>query len=348
MARLLGLEAPHLSTVLCIGKAPDAVEVGETLDDFDLLALLGKGGVCPCFPARQRSMGRLVALKVSADSGSEPQTLAQLDHPHVVRIYDQRLLRDKAIRLLYMQYVSGGTLQAAAELARATPDAERNGSTLLRAVDRAVEERGESPPVESALRERLAGWSWPETVCWLGARLAEALDYAHHHGVLHRDVKPANVLLTAEGAPKLADFNVSFSSKLEGANPAAYFGGSLAYMSPEQLEAFNPAHPRRAGDLDGRSDLYSLCVILWELLAGQRPTPDDDLKDGWAKMLARMTERRGAGINRSDAPLPAGLPPGLDQVLLAGLESDPARRPASGAALAANWNCAYGRERTTS
>ena len=76
-------------------------------------------------------------------------------------------------------------------------------------------------------------------------QLAQALDYAHQQGVLHRDVKPANVLLSAEGSPKLADFNISFCSQLEGATPAAYFGGSLAYMSPEQLEACNPDHDRK-------------------------------------------------------------------------------------------------------
>ena len=83
--------------------------------------------------------------------------------------------------------------------------------------------------------------------------------------MLHRDVKPANVLLTAEPSPKLADFNISFSDKVDGATPAAYFGGSLAYMSPEQLEACNPAHARSADELDGRSDLYSLGMVLWEL-----------------------------------------------------------------------------------
>src|SRR5205085_11245230 len=136
---------------------------------------------------------------------------------------------------------------------------------------------------------------------WVGARLAEALDHAHCRGVLHRDVKPANVLLTAEGAPKLADFNVSFGSKLEGANPAAFFGGSLSYMSPEQLEAFNPAHARDAGDLDGRSDLYALCLILWELLAGRRPFRDGGLDRDWGRMLAQMTERRRAGVDPAEA-----------------------------------------------
>ena len=194
-----------------------------------------------------------------------------------------------------MQYVAGGTLQAVLEIIRQTPAAERSGQTLLGAVDKAVEERGESPPAESSQRERLAGRTWPETVCWLGVCLAHALDYAHRRGVLHRDVKPANVLLTAEASPKLADFNVSFSSKIDGANPAAFFGGSLAYMSPEQLEAFNPACAREASDLDGRSDLYSLCIILWELLAGRRPFCDDSLGANWAHTLAGMTEQRRRG-----------------------------------------------------
>jgi serine/threonine protein kinase len=335
LARLLGLEAPLVSTVLYSGPPAWAVDAGGTIDDFDLLTLLGKGTFGRVFLARQRSMQRLVALKVSADSGDEPQTLAQLDHPHIVRVYDQHLLPDRGLRLLYMQYVAGGTLQGVLETIRQTPEGRRDGRTLLRAVDKAMQKGGESPPAGSARRERLAGLTWPETVCWLGARLAGALDYAHGKGVLHRDVKPANVLLTAEGSPQLADFNVSFSSKLDGANAASFFGGSLAYMSPEQLEAFNPAHAREPGDLDGRSDLYSLCIILWELLAGRRPFRDDGLGDDWGRTLAHMTRQRRNGVDAGErAALPAGRPPGLDQLLLAGLDPDPARRLQSGAAVA--------------
>jgi len=335
LGRLLGLEGPHLSTSLVAKQQLRAVEAAGTIDDFDLFGLLGKGAFARVFLARQRSMQRMVALKVSADSGAEPQTLAQMDHPHIVRVYDQRVVPDRNLRLLYMQYVPGGTLLAVLDLVRRTPEADRSGRTLLRAVDQAVEQRGDAPPVGSALRERLAAWSWPEAVCWLGARLAEALDYAHRQGILHRDVKPANVLLTAEGAPKLADFNVSFGCKLDGANPAAFFGGSLAYMSPEQLEAFNPAHPREAGDLDGRADLYSLCILLWELLAGRRPFRDDTQPGDWGKMLARMTEQRRTGVLPAEtAALPSGRPRGFEQVLLAGLDPDPARRPETGAVLA--------------
>ena len=75
---------------------------------------------------------------------------------------------------------------------------------------------------------------------------------------------------------------------------AAYFGGSLAYMSPEQIEACNPAHERQPKDLDGRSDLFALAVVLWELLFGERPFNDDDMEAGWTAMLTAMAKRRRA------------------------------------------------------
>src|SRR5262249_6136805 len=154
---------------------------------------------------------------------------------------------------------------------------------------------GESPHEDSASRARLAGRGWGEAVCWLGRCLAEALEHAHQRGVLHRDVKPANVLLTARGWPLLADFNVAFCSKLEGANASAFFGGSLAYMSPEQMEACNPADPRTSASLDGRSDLYSLGVVLWELLTGRRPFPDELLAADWPTALERLATQRRTG-----------------------------------------------------
>ena len=101
---------------------------------------------------------------------------------------------------------------------------------MLDAVDNALESRGEVRPTESPIRTELATLSWPETVAWLGKRLAEALHYATSRGVLHRDIKLANVLLAPDGTPKLADFNISFARNVSGASPFAYFGGSLSYM----------------------------------------------------------------------------------------------------------------------
>jgi serine/threonine protein kinase len=334
LGRLLGLESPQLSTSVVGAARFEEIEVGERLDDFDLLTRLGRGAFATVFLARQQSMQRIVALKVSADRGNEPQTMALLDHPHIVRVFDQRRLLDRHVRLLYMQYVPGGTLQAVVDAIKRLPATMRTGVRLLEVIDSALSERGESPPADSPLRHRLATATWPQAVCWLGSRLAAALAYAHQRGVLHRDVKPANVLLGADGTPKLADFNISYCSKVQGASAAAYFGGSLAYMSPEQLEACNPAHERDADDLDTRSDIYSLGVLLWELLTGNRPFPDSPPSSDWSKTLATMFDVRRSGVPaEAIAQLPRDCPPGLTQILLGCLAADREQRWRSAAQL---------------
>jgi serine/threonine protein kinase len=316
LGRLLGIDKAQTTSALFPVDRVKEFGVGDQVDDFDLIGRLGRGAFATVFLARQRSMQRLVALKISSDRGTEPQTMAQLDHPHIVRVYDQRRLPESKLRLLYMQYVAGGTLQVVADYARQTPESERTGRTLLRAIDLCLEGRGETPPADSLTRQRLSHLSWSEAICWIGSRLAHALDYAHGRGVLHRDVKPANVLVSAEGAPKLVDFNISFSSKLDGATPAAYFGGSLAYMSPEQLEACNPSHPREAAELDGRIDQYSLAVLLWELLAGRRPFLDNGIRGDWSTTLNSMVEERRRGLDPARlAELPRQIPHGLAEVL---------------------------------
>jgi serine/threonine protein kinase len=321
LRRLLKLESPHVTTTLTSGAAKLPMNLGDRIDDFDLLTELGRGAFASVYLARQRSMQRMVALKVSADKGDEPRTLAQLDHPNIVRVYDQRQLADRKLKLLYMQYVPGGTLESAS-LQQLAP-AERNGQQFLNAIDRELDGRGESPPSDSSTREKLSNASWPEVICWLGSKLAAALSYAHHQGVLHRDLKPANVLVAADGSPKLADFNISFASKLDGATPAAYFGGSLAYMSPEQLEACNPAHEREPDSLDGRSDVYSLGVMLWEMLAGTRPFPDEKPSNNWSALLTTMVARRTAGVElQALLRLPSNCPPGLRDVLMKCLAPD--------------------------
>lgn len=309
---------------------------GQAVDDFDLLAELGRGAFAQVFLARQRSMQRLVALKVSAERGDEPRMLATLDHPHIVRVYDQKRLDERRLRLLYMQYVPGGTLADVVVAARPIPPSARSGGQLLAAVDAAMQKAGQVVDEHAAWRRRVAAASWPETVCRIGLALARAIDHAHHQGVLHRDIKPANVLLTADGSPKLADFNISFGSHVAGATPAAYFGGSLAYMSPEQLEACDPKHPRKAEELDGRSDIFSLAVLLWELLFGLRPFADDKLEERWNDTLRSMAaRRREAEIASPPDPVEDDpLARRMEQVLRKALSPLPDERHASGLALA--------------
>jgi serine/threonine protein kinase len=335
LGRLLGLEAPHLTTSLVGGHRLGEIDVGHSIDEFNLLKQLGKGAFATVFLAWQTTMQRFVALKVSSDQGAEPQTLAQLEHDHIVRVYDQKVLRDRRLRLLYMQHIAGGTLQQVADIVKRTPPEQRSGRMLLESVDRAVELSGKQRAADSWTRRRLEAANWPTVVCWLGAQLANALDYSHRRNVLHRDIKPANVLLTEDGSPKLADFNISYSSQVQGVTPAAYFGGSLPYMSTEQLEACHPALPRQPDELDGRSDTYSLGIMLWELLTGHRPY-DDALTDaGWTETLEKMLERRRAGVPREAIErLPADCLCGLDEVLLTCLAADRDNRFANAGQLA--------------
>ncbi len=335
LKRLMGTEGVSVTTQLFTpAKKVVGIAVGQTIDDFELKAELGKGAFASVYLAMQTSMKRLVALKISADRGNEPRTLATLDHPNIVRVFDQRQLAQQRLRLLYMQYAPGGTLSDVVTKVRDTPGPTRTGALLTVAVAEAMQRSGQLPPEDAPWRRRMAQAPWPDTVCKLGTQLAQALDHAHKQGVLHRDVKPANVLLSADAAPKLADFNISFSSQIEGATPAAYFGGSLAYMSPEQLEACNPDHERAPEDLDGRADLYSLAVLLWELLHGERPFADEEMSGVWSRDLHKMVKLR-----RNEPPYrPPGIPDAvtkrLEQVLKKALSPDPADRHLDGSALA--------------
>src|SRR5204863_8129037 len=113
-----------------------------------------------------------------------------------------------------------------------------------------------------ALLRRLEGLSYVEAILSLAARLVDGLVHAHDRGIFHRDLKPANVLLTDEGQPMLLDFNLSADMKLSQTATAASIGGTLPFMAPEHLEAFRG----QLRVVDQRSDVYSLGLILYELL----------------------------------------------------------------------------------
>ncbi len=307
-----------------------SLKPGDQLDDFQLLTPLGSGAFARVFLARQISMERLVALKISAHSGSEPQTLAQLDHPHIVRVYDQRHSVEPPAKLLYMEVVSGGTLQDVISRTRNSYDGQASGLLLLSAIDDRLTAVGTPIPESSSSRDWIEDASWPEVVCRLGGELADGLAYAHSRGVLHRDIKPANVLLSAEARPKLADFNVSYNGGRADENPADTFGGSLAYMSPEQLEACHPLLGGSPRNVRETSDVYAVGVMLWELLAGRRPFRDEQLPaDGSGSLvrLQRMIEtRRQFDVDQLSEQLPIECLGSLREVLLKALQPEKSNR----------------------
>lgn len=337
---------PHLAVVLeelltrprpssartMIEKAPNFGD-GQQVDDFTIVRALGRGGFASVYLARQNSMQRLVALKVSQRGSDEPVALSQLDHPNVVRVYDQRHIADPEAILLYMQYVPGGTLADVIRMTAVLPSAELSGRCVLLAVDQALLAAGQPTPERSPTRQQLAALDWPQTIAWMGVQLAEGLAAAHDRGIMHRDVKPANILLTGEGVPKLADFNVSYSG-IEGcAGAAVHFGGSLLYMSPEQLQVADPSGTLRPEDLDAGCDLYSLGVVLWELWQGSRPVVATEMIGSWQEAVASQLALRRAqpralrGCNTAAARV-------LQKTLLQTLQFERQLRPRSGYELA--------------
>ncbi|MET7768174.1 protein kinase [Nocardia sp. NPDC005366] len=307
------------ANALTLDRPPADIEPGQRIDDFDLLTELGTGESGRVFLARQLSMQRLVAVRLST-GGGDPHPVARLDHPHIVRVFDHKLLTFDAGaatgsgRLIYMQYLPGGTAKDVIERLRAHPESD-GGALLLRAVDTAMETRGEIRLADSRVRAEIAARSWPETVAWLGRRLADALDYADRHGVRYRAITPGDVLFTAEGEPKFGDFS----------DAAAMRAGSLPYRSPEDLAA--TLDPDAVAP-DQRGEIFSLGILLWELLTGATPFGD-------AADTAEALRQRRAGVpDAALSRLPADCPPALRRILLTCLEPEPDRRWTNGAALA--------------
>ncbi|WP_280373771.1 protein kinase domain-containing protein, partial [Nocardia abscessus] len=205
-------------------------------------------------------------------------------------------------RLVYMQYLPGGTAVGVLDQRRRGPVTD-GGALLLRAVDTAMEDKGEIRPSDSSVRAEIARLSWPETVAWVGRRLADALEYAEHHGVLHHDIKPANVLFTAEGIPKLADFALGEAAARIPAPRDPGPTDALVYRSPEQLAHYlDPGAPAPGH----ASDVYSLGVLLWEMLTGASPfddpppTEEGSVTETYARMLA---------VGAGGGPRPPGASP---------------------------------------
>jgi len=226
--------APIDSERLARWTPPEPADLASRFPDLEIMELLGRGGMGAVYKARQRSLDRLVALKIlppeighDADFterfAREALAMARLNHPHIVAIHD--FGQSNALFFFVMEYVDGLNLRQLLNAERMAP------------------------------REALA----------IVPQICDALQYAHDQGIVHRDIKPENILLNRVGQVKIADFGLA---KLVGAE--ATFGaaervvGTPQYMAPEQIE--------RPAEVDHRADIYSLGVVFYQMLTGELPT----------------------------------------------------------------------------
>ena len=314
------------STAMTRQKPRGEWQVGTRVGDFLLLANLGEGAFGKVFLARQISLGRQIALKVTANIGSEAHTMATLEHDNIVQVFSEVILPEVNSRLLCMQYVPGTTLgKIIRQLSLRSGEAPETGERFLEVVDELSAVPAAFQAAGFKERQLLTESDWIETATILGSRLAGALAYAHERGILHRDIKPDNILVSQYGRPLLVDFNLAIDSHQFVGVGTGLFGGSLRYMAPEHLEAMNPVHPTSPEAVDERSDVYSLGVVLYELLNLQRPFREPVAGRNQVEVLAELAAER-------HEPLPAPSPDRdeatdvLDGVIRRCLEPDPNAR----------------------
>jgi serine/threonine protein kinase len=263
--------------------------IGVQLDEYRIEALLGKGGMASIYRGLDVRLQRRVAIKViSAPLRADPeyverfqreaQAIARLEHPHIVRLY--RYGEAKGLLYMAMQYVDGS------DLASVLAGYRRAGSLI--------------EPQEAARIVR--------EVCL-------ALDDAHAQGVIHRDVKPSNIMLDKHGYVCLADFGLALLTEL---GTRGEILGSPRYIAPEQAISSANVVPQ--------SDLYAVGVILYEMFAGELPFDAQDPMD-----LALMHMKQPPRPPRDLRP---EISPALEAVILKALAKEPADRYQSGAALA--------------
>lgn len=237
--------------------------------NYTRLKELGRGGMSTVYLARDSALNRLVAIKVLKTgelTGNEyvrrffreARITAQLQHPNIIRIFESNFSRSEGIFYIVTEYVEGGDFQ---RLLPYNEQESRSGSTLN---------------VQVPLRKKL------EVI----ERVLGALDYAHQQGIVHRDVKPSNILLTKGLEPKLCDFGIATAlwgqeSRYTQTNEVI---GTMDYIAPEQKE--------NSKNVDLRADIFSIGVILYQLTTGRKPlgafSPPGQLNDSIPAQLDQL------------------------------------------------------------
>jgi eukaryotic-like serine/threonine-protein kinase len=335
-------------------------KAGDRYLQFDIVRELGRGVFGRVFLARQTDLAdRLVVLKITSEADAEPQILARLQHTNIVPIY--AVYQHGTQQTICMPYFGSVTLRRVIrDLARNPKTLPGTGrgllSTLFEARDTATEEPAQAAGAEPATvgapgvertpsLEALAAMTQVEAALWIAARLADGLAHAHERGVLHCDLKPANVLIADDGQPMLLDFNVAADQRARRGK-SWRLGGTLPYMAPEHLEL---AH-EGAGELTAACDLYSLGVVLYELLTGNLPFQEPEAEpDNLVQLYLTLHRLRPEPPSRKNR----AITPAVDAIVLKLMDPDPAKRYADAGQVRedlerqlANRPLAYARDRS--
>jgi tetratricopeptide (TPR) repeat protein len=303
-------------------REPVYPEPGEELGEFHIGPELGRGAHGRVYLATQPDLGdRPVVVKLAPDDGGEHLSLARLQHTHIVPLYSAHDFPERGLRALCLPSFGGATL--ADLLTRVGANAV--GSVTGRALSAAL---GPEPlpgahSSRGPARSILEAATWSGALCWIGACLADALQYAHERGVLHLDVKPSNVLLAADGVPMLLDFHLARPPLRAGDPPPPWVGGTPGYMPPEQEALLRAVRDGAAvpADVDARADVFALGRFLSETLA-RAPR---EVTPGLGAVLARATAPAAADRYPSAAALGDDLRRHLSNQPLAGVRNRSAR-----------------------
>ncbi len=352
LGRLFSLHgALSVSTLQRMAAPAGLPEAGDAIGPYRLLRELGRGAFARVFLAEQSDLGdRLVVVKVSTRPSSEPMLLARARHANIVEVLRHVDADDGALHLVCLPFLGGATLGAILQARRDRPKPgrtkarpPRSGRDFLDELDRASAPEHPSNSSHRPAREVMARLSYPRALAWMAARLAEALDHAERRGVTHGDIKPSNILITADGTPMLFDFNLAVDwHDADAANLGGGSGGTLAYMAPERLLAIadpektvddRQTSRRRQPDRH-RADLYALGLVLAEALTGEPPTTFDRQGSHLRSFAAGLALLRGGPVESQPALKSRGIPPTLRAILARCLAPDPVDRYARGGELA--------------
>jgi serine/threonine-protein kinase len=257
------------------------MQVGERVGPFDIEKRVGAGAMGAVYLARYRKTGKLVALKVMLAGGDDnPLALARFEREAEVL---KQLDHPNIVRFYVASHYQGAPYYAM--------------------------EFVEGEPVDELL-ERRGRLTWEEVV-EIGRQVCAALQHAHDQGIVHRDLKPSNLMITADGTVKLTDFGIAKDLDVTQLTAAHCTVGTAAYMSPEQC--------RGERNLSHKSDLYSLGVVLYELLTGQKPFVAETTMDMFLQHVQGPFERPSRRVLE--------IPVWLDTLVCQLLEKAPEHRP---------------------